>query len=85
MAAAVATLIVAGVSFGSTLRLHGTKVAPARSRIVMADVGGPYTLHAYEHCQFCTRTRFVMGWSGVPFATRIYGYGEGADPEKCDG
>lgn len=50
MAAAVATLIVAGVSFGSTLRLHGTKVAPARSRIVMADVGGPYTLHAHPLC-----------------------------------
>ncbi|KAH8062799.1 hypothetical protein JL720_13169 [Aureococcus anophagefferens] len=49
------------------------------------QLGGPYTLHAYEHCQFCTRTRFVLGWAGVPFETRFYGYGEGADPEKCGG
>ena len=43
------------------------------------------TLHAYEHCHFTSRTRLVLGWSEVPFALKFYGYGDGADPEKCGG
>ena len=42
-------------------------------------------LHAYEHCHFTTRTRLVLGWAGVPFNLKWYGYGDGADPGKCEG
>ena len=45
----------------------------------------PLTLHAYEHCQFCTRTRLVLGWAGVEHACEFYGYGDGADPSACEG
>ena len=26
-----------------------------------------------------------MGWAGVKFSSKWYGYGDGADPAKCDG
>jgi len=48
-------------------------------------VDASLTLHAYEHCQFCTRTRFVLGWAGVSYTPNFYGYGDGADPEKNGG
>ena len=48
-------------------------------------VNASLTLHAYEHCQFCTRTRLVLGWAGVSYTPKFYGYGDGADPEKNGG
>jgi len=50
-----------------------------------AWVLSPPTLHVYETCPFCTRTRLVLGWSRLPFACRYYPYGEGADPSACGG
>ena len=45
----------------------------------------PLVLHGYEHCPFCTRARLVLGFVGMPFVCRFYGYGAGADPAKCEG
>ena len=45
----------------------------------------PPVLHAFEHCHFSTRTRLVLGWVGMPFTCKFYGYGAGADPERCEG
>eukprot|EP00933_Yihiella_yeosuensis_P043879 TRINITY_DN38894_c0_g1_i1.p1 TRINITY_DN38894_c0_g1~~TRINITY_DN38894_c0_g1_i1.p1 ORF type:complete len:306 (-),score=34.21 TRINITY_DN38894_c0_g1_i1:159-989(-) len=42
-------------------------------------------LHMYDHCMFCSRTRLVLGYLKVPYEQVVYGYGEGADPEKCAG
>jgi len=45
----------------------------------------PMQLHIYDHCPFCMRARFVLGWLQVPHTSMVYGYGAGADPAKCDG
>ncbi|KAL3916528.1 MAG: hypothetical protein SGPRY_006781, partial [Prymnesium sp.] len=50
-----------------------------------AWVLNPLTLHAYDSCPFCARARLVLGWNGIPSRCEFYPYGQGADPELCEG
>ena len=34
------------------------------------------TLHLYDHCPFCIRVELVLGWKGIPYERRVYGYGD---------
>ena len=36
------------------------------------------TLHLYEHCPFCVRVQLTLGWKGIPYETKAYGYGANA-------
>jgi len=44
-----------------------------------------YTLHVYDHCPFCNRVEWLMQQFGINYERVVYGYGAGADPEKCSG
>ena len=66
-------------------RLLGVLACASLGAALKPGFTSPLMLHAYEHCQFCTRTRLVLGWAGVEHACEFYGYGDGADPEKCEG
>ena len=72
----------------ATTALTANTVQPlsrASTVLLTAKTAQPLVLHAYEHCHFTTRTRLVLGWVGMPFECKFYGYGAGADPAKCEG
>ena len=41
-----------------------------------------YELHVYDHCPYCIRVELIMGLNDIPYRRIVYGYGEGAPPEK---
>lgn len=41
------------------------------------------TLHLYDHCPWCIRVELVLGWKGIPYERKVYGYGDSlGDPNK---
>ena len=55
------------------------------SRIVSSHASPKYVLHVYDHCPFCNRVEFLMQNFEIPYDRVVYGYGAGADPDKCEG
>ena len=49
----------------------------------IAGVSPRYTLHLYDHCPFCIRVELYLLRENIPYDRVVYGYGEGAGPEKC--
>lgn len=43
------------------------------------------TLHIYDHCPFCVRIELVLGWMGIPYTRRVFGYGDIDGPTKLFG
>ena len=39
-----------------------------------------YTLHLYDHCPFCVKVELALGFLGMDYGRRVWGYGEGAKP-----
>jgi len=74
-------LAVAGHGSVSNRRSRSNAMLSPRA----SPVATALTLHAYDHCPFCTRTRLVLGSLGVPYTLKFYGYGQGADPDLCEG
>ena len=33
------------------------------------------TLHLYDHCPYCVRVQLALGWKGIPYEMKLYGYG----------
>ena len=33
-------------------------------------------LHVYDHCPFCNRIELVLGWKGIAYERKVYGYGD---------
>lgn len=46
---------------------------------------GAFTVHLFDHCPYCNRVEFLMGKLQLPYSRVVYGYGQGADPDKCGG
>ena len=44
-----------------------------------------YVLHVYDHCPFCNRVEWLMQKHGLAYRRVLYGYGAGANPDKCEG
>ena len=44
-----------------------------------------YILHVYDHCPFCNRVEYLMQQHSIPYERVLYGYGAGANPDKCGG
>jgi len=61
--------IVAGISSGAMLGLV------MRARRLTSKIP-KLTLHVYDHCPFCVRAELVLGWKGIPFERKVYGYGD---------
>lgn len=41
------------------------------------------TLHVYDHCPFCVKVELVLGWKGLAYERKVYGYGDSlGDPKK---
>ena len=68
-------LVVAGV-VAAGLGIVSAKVLKQRVK---------YTLHVYDHCPFCNRVEFFMQHFGIAYKRVVYGYGAGANPDKCEG
>lgn len=34
------------------------------------------TLHVYDHCPYCVRVELALGWKGISFERKVYGYGD---------
>ena len=43
-----------------------------------------FTLHCYDHCPYCVRVRLTLGWKGIPYETKVYGYGASSMFSKCN-
>lgn len=83
---AVTLALVAAASLRCKRRPHRQeqmRVVAAKSSELTAAT--PLKLHLYDHCPFCVRAELVLGWLGLKCERILYNYGEGADPEKCDG
>lgn len=39
-------------------------------------------LHLYDHCPYCIRVELVLGWHGIPYSRKVYGYGDMDGPKK---
>ena len=44
-----------------------------------------YTLHFYDHCPFGHRVHILLHRFGIAYDKVIYGYGDGARPDECEG
>jgi hypothetical protein len=38
-------------------------------------------LHLYDHCPFCIRVELVLGWAGIKYERKVYGYGDMDGPK----
>ena len=38
-------------------------------------------LHLYDHCPFCNRVELVLGWAGIKYERKVYGYGDMDGPK----
>lgn len=77
----------AAVALGAaaSMRRAGRRRRGARSATSLAAAPTAAKLHVYDHCPYCVRAELALGWLGLPYERLVYGYGEGADPEKCGG
>ena len=39
-----------------------------------------YVLHLYDHCPYCIRVELMLGWKGVRYTRKVYGYGDMVGP-----
>lgn len=72
-------VVIAGI-VGTSFALL-VKRGSARA-FATAGAPAPYKLHLYDHCPFCIRVELLLGLYGIPYERVVYGYGEGAPPEK---
>ena len=77
------TLFAGGLATGAVL---GALLASRRASALAAGVRNtlpqkkrelpPLVLHLYDHCPFCIRVELVLGWKGIPYERKVYGYGD---------
>ena len=67
------TLTLGGVALGFLL---------SRSLVSASRAPSAITLHLYDHCPFCIRVELILSRLNVPYNRVVYGYGQGAGPEK---
>lgn len=75
----------AGGGIGLFLRTSRQRGGRPCARAASAVAQPGLTLHLYDHCPFCVKAELALGWLGIPYKRRVYGYGQGADPDTCDG
>lgn len=69
-----------GFAAGSALSLL---FARSRPKLRMLSKQTQYVLHLYDHCPFCFRVELLLSQNNIPYKRVVYGYGQGASPDKC--
>ena len=62
-------LIAGGVATGAVI----AQLLASRRTASKALPG--LVLHLYDHCPFCIRVELVLGWKGIAYERKVYGYG----------
>ena len=78
--------VAGGVAFGAAAALtiaHFFKpsVCEAENSSPQSSSTGTnkkLTLHVYDHCPYCVRVELSLGWKGISFERKVYGYGDSA-------
>jgi len=66
-----------GVVIGASIVILTRRISQSSTKIPKL------ILHHYEHCPYCIRVRLVLGWKGIPYEQKVYGYGDSlGDPKK---
>lgn len=69
--------LAAGICIGAGMVLLKRRLKTVNGKIPKM------TLHVYDHCPFCIKVDLILGWKGLPYERKVYGYGDSlGDPKK---
>lgn len=70
----------------ATHLLASVSAAGAGAPMALKAAGlGAMRLHLYDHCPYCTRVELLLGWRGLPYDRKVYGYADVEGPKRLTG